>query len=65
MEFCNLRKKGLGWDLDRLLYAKDVLENIFDKQVDLYNLNECLEGVTIPKRKPGCVFDGSKRIPNR
>ena len=51
MEFLgNLRKKGQGWDLDRLLYAKDVLENIFDKQVDLYNLNEeCLEGVTIPK----------------
>ena len=51
MEFLgNLRKKGQGWDLARLLYAKDVLENIFDKQVDLYNLNkECLEGVTIPK----------------
>ena len=51
MEFLgNLRKKGQGWDLDRLLYAKDVLENIFDKQVDLYNLNkECLEGVTIPE----------------
>ena len=32
MEFLgNLRKKGQGWDLDRLLYAKDVLENIFDK----------------------------------
>ena len=51
MEFLgNLRKKGQGWDLDRLLYAKEVLENIFDKQVDLYNLNkECLEGVTIPE----------------
>ena len=51
MEFLgNLRKKGQGWDLARLLYAKDVLENIFDKQVDLYNLNkECLDGVTIPK----------------
>ena len=37
MEFLgNLRKKGQGWGLDRLLYAKDVLENIFDKQVDLY-----------------------------
>ena len=51
MEFLgNLRKKGQGWDLDRLLYAKGILENIFDKQVDLYNLNkECLEGVTIPE----------------
>ena len=51
MEFLgNLRKKGQGWDIDRLLYAKDVLENIFDKKVDLYNLNkECLEGVTIPE----------------
>ena len=51
MEFLgNLRKKGQGWGLDRLLYAKDVLENIFDKQVDLYNLNEaCLEGVSIPE----------------
>ena len=51
MEFLgNLRKKGQGWDIDRLLYAKDILENIFDKKVDLYNLNkECLEGVTIPE----------------
>ena len=54
MEFLgNLRKKGQGWDLDRLLYAKGILENIFDKQVDLYNLNkECLEGVNIPGNHP-------------
>ena len=51
MEFLgNLRKKGQGWDLDRLLYAKDILESIFDKQVELFNLNEeCLEGVSIPE----------------
>jgi hypothetical protein len=51
MEFLgNMRKKGQGWDVDRLLYVKDIMENIFDKQVDLYNLNkECLEGVTIPE----------------
>ena len=51
MEFLgNLRKKGQGWDLDRLLYAKDILESIFDKNVELFNLNEeCLQGVTIPK----------------
>ena len=55
MEFLgNMRKKGQGWDIDRLLYAKEIMENIFDKQVDLYNLNkECLEGVTIPEgQKP-------------
>ena len=60
MEFLgNLRKKGQGWDLDRLLYAKDVLENIFDKQVELFNLNElCLKwpeiygnGIIIPKEQ--------------
>tara|TARA_B110000444_G_scaffold97683_1_gene92704 strand:+ start:195 stop:1061 length:867 start_codon:yes stop_codon:yes gene_type:complete len=55
MEFLgNMRKKGQGWDIDRLLYAKEILENIFDKHVDLFNLNElCLEGVTIPEgQKP-------------
>ena len=32
------------------MFLSKLLENIFDKQVDLYNLNkECLEGVTIPK----------------
>ena len=51
MEFLgNLRKKGQGWDLDRLLYAKGVMESIFDKKVELFNLNEeCLQGVNIPK----------------
>jgi hypothetical protein len=51
MEFLGkLRKKGQGWDVDRLINAKDIMENIFDKQVDLYNLNkECLEGLTIPE----------------
>ena len=46
MEFLgNLRKKGQGWDIDRLLYAKDVLENIFDKKVDLFNLNELINSL--------------------
>jgi hypothetical protein len=51
MEFLgNLRKKGQGWNVDRLLYAKDILESIFDKNVELFNLNEeCLQGVNIPK----------------
>ena len=55
MEFLgNMRKKGQGWDINRLLYAKGIMESIFDKQVDLFNLNElCLEGVTIPEgQKP-------------
>ena len=59
MEFLgNMRKKGQGWDIDRLLYAKEIMENIFDKQVDLYNLNkECLEGVTIPEgQKPNDAY---------
>lgn len=51
MEFLGkLRKKGEGWGIDKLEHCKDLLENIFDKKVELYNLNnECLEGVTIPK----------------
>ena len=41
MEFLgNLRKKGQGWDLDRLLYAKGILEKVFGKTVELHNLNE-------------------------
>ena len=52
MEFIgSMRQHGEGWDLDRLLYAKGILETIFEKTVDLYNLNElCLEGVTIPEK---------------
>ena len=52
MEFLgNLRKSGEGWDLNKLLYAKDILENIFGKKVELFNLNElCLEGVEIPEK---------------
>ena len=34
MEFLgNLRKSGEGWDLNKLLDAKDILENIFGKKV--------------------------------
>ena len=52
MEFIgSMRQQGEGWNLDRLLYAKGILETMFDKTVDLYNLNElCLEGVTIPEK---------------
>ena len=51
MEFLgNLRKKGQGWDLDRLLYAKGILEKVFGKTIELHNLNEaCLKGVKIPE----------------
>ena len=53
MEFLGKRrKKGEGWDINRLLGAKDLLENIFGKKVELFNLNElCLEGVEIPEGK--------------
>ena len=35
MEFIGkLRKAGEGWDLDRLLYAKGILENVFGKTVE-------------------------------
>ena len=47
MEFLgSMRNKGEGWDIDKLLYGKSILEDTFGKKVDLYNLNElCLEGV--------------------
>ena len=53
MEFLgSLRRQGQGWDIDRLKYGKRILEDIFGKQVDLYNLNElCLEGVEIEESK--------------
>ena len=52
MEFLGKkRKRGEGWDLARLLKCKDILENVFGKKVELYNLNkECLEGVKIPEK---------------
>jgi hypothetical protein len=51
MEFIGkLRKTGEGWDINKLLYAKGILENVFGKTVELHNLNEaCLEGVKIPE----------------
>jgi hypothetical protein len=53
MEFLgNLRKKGQGWKLKRLLRAKGILEDIFGLKVDLYNLNQlCLAGIQIPADK--------------
>ena len=59
MEFLgNLRKKGQGWNLQQLLDAKDILEDVFDKKVELINLNKmCLENVTIPiKDKPNDAY---------
>ena len=52
MEFLgNLRKKGDGWNVEKLIKAKNILENIFEKKVDMYNLNEiCLEGIVIPEK---------------
>ena len=52
MEFLgNLRKKGNGWTVERLIKAKNILENIFEKKVDIYNLNEiCLKGIVIPEK---------------
>ena len=52
MEFLgNLRKKGDGWNVEKLIKAKNILENIFEKKVDMYNLNEiCLEGIVIPQK---------------
>ena len=51
MEFLGKRRKrGEGWDIDRLLAAKDILENIFGKKVEVFNLNElCLGEVKIPE----------------
>ena len=53
MEFLGKkRKKGEGWDIGRLLAAKDLLENIFGKKVEVFNLNElCLNGVKIPEKQ--------------
>jgi len=53
MEFLGkLRERGEGWDLNRLLYAKGILENVFGKTVELHNLNEeCLDNVSIPEDK--------------
>ena len=53
MEFLgSLRNKGEGWDINKLNYGKKILEDIFGKKVDLYNLNElCLEGVEIEESK--------------
>ena len=46
------RKKGEGWTKERLEGAKNILENIFGKTVEMFNLNElCLEGVEIPEEK--------------
>ena len=53
MEFLGKRRqRGEGWDIDRLLAAKDILENIFGKKVEVFNLNElCLGEVEIPEQK--------------
>jgi hypothetical protein len=52
------RKAGEGWDFDRLTRAKNIMEDIFGKTVELHNLNEaCLEGVKIPEAsKPKAAY---------
>ena len=51
MEFIgSKRKKGEGWDLERLQYAKGILEDMFDLEVEIYNLNDLLEGVEIKEK---------------
>lgn len=47
----SMRKKGEGWNLERLLYAKGILEDVFNLEVELYNLNDLLEGVEIEEGK--------------
>ena len=51
MEFIgSKRKKGEGWDLERLQYAKGILEDMFGLEVVIYNLNDLLEGVEIKEK---------------
>jgi len=48
MEFIGkMRKKGEGWNLERLQHAKGILEDMFELEVEIYNLNDLLEGVEI------------------
>jgi hypothetical protein len=51
MEFIgSRRKKGEGWNLERLQHAKGILEDMFDLDVEIYNLNELLDGVEIEEK---------------
>lgn len=51
MEFIgSMRNKGEGWDLARLQNAKGILEDIFNLEVEIYNLNDLLEGVEIKEK---------------
>ena len=53
MEFIgSMRKKGEGWDLERLQYAKGILEDVFNLEVVIYNLNELLDDVEIEGKEP-------------
>ena len=48
----NIRKNGEGWNLEKLIQAKSVLETFFDKNVELINLNEqCINDIEIPLSK--------------
>lgn len=51
MEFIGkMRKKGEGWNLERLQHAKEILETKFKLDVEIHNLNELLEGVEIEEK---------------
>ena len=52
MEFIgNKRKKGQGWRYSKLMYAKQILEDIFNLTVEIVHLNTLLDGVKIPENK--------------
>ena len=51
MEFIGkMRKKGEGWNLERLQHAKGILEDKFKLDVEIYNLNEMLDEVDIEEK---------------
>ena len=51
MEFIGkMRKKGDGWNLERLQHAKGILEDQFKLDVEIHNLNELLDGVEIEEK---------------
>ena len=51
MEFIGqMRKKGEGWNLERLQHAKGILEDKFKLDVEIYNLHELLDDVEIEEK---------------
>ena len=54
MEFIgNKREKGQGWTYSKLMYAKEILEDIFNLTVEIVHLNILLDGVKMPENKNG------------